>query len=174
MSYLEPSDFTGVCRVARTDKIDELIQIYIDRYEEFYIRRLLGVELGDLLIIALGMPSQEPRFVILEDPFSLQDEDTCGGGIHESRGLQDALVALVFYHYVQDTQVKAEQQGMAMGDMETSRNTGVRGALRKGERAWNEALGTLEAIQWYCCKYDPEEYPEYRGVKFSAQYSSLS
>ncbi|HKZ36116.1 MAG TPA: hypothetical protein VJ184_00595, partial [Chryseolinea sp.] len=101
MIILTLDDFTGFQILARSIQNDPELQSYIDRYEKKYIHQLLGVTLGDLFIadLTMGVPS-DPRFVAIFDTFSKQDD--CR--IYDSNGIKDILTALVFYHYIFDSQ----------------------------------------------------------------------
>lgn len=173
MSYLLLTDFVGPHKLAKSTQLNVDLQAFINTWEAIYVRQILGVELGNLLLTNLGDPSQDARFVILEDPFQLQPDDNCENTIHESRGLRYILTALIYYQYTLKTQARPGQQGMSLNQSETADTLSPRASARKGEAAWNDVLDDIEAIQWYCHTYDPDEYPEYKGATFQTQYSSF-
>lgn len=174
MSYLLLTDFAGPHKLAKSTQLNTDLQAFIDTWEETYIRHILGVELGNLLIANLGDPSQDARFVVIEDPFQLQPYDNCcGSRIYESRGLRYILTALIYYQYTLKTQARSGQQGMSLNQSETADTLSPRAAARKAEAAWNDVLKDIEAIQYYCRDYDPDDYPEYKGIVFETQYSSF-
>ena len=170
MIILTLDDFTGFQILARSIQNDPELQSYIDRYEKKYIHQLLGVTLGDLFIadLTMGVPS-DPRFVAIFDTFSRQDD--CR--IYDSNGIKDILTALVFYHYIFDSQAKHSQSGVTLQIAETSKMASLENAARFGEKKWNEAIDSIEAIAWYCTTFIPADYPEYMGLLFRPKYSAI-
>jgi len=75
MILLTTTDFEqGELAIAQTNETTALLQTYIDKYEEVYIKRILGVSLGQLFIDDVqGVDSDssaiESRFQILIDGF---------------------------------------------------------------------------------------------------------
>ncbi|CAB4147499.1 hypothetical protein UFOVP518_31 [uncultured Caudovirales phage] len=153
---------------------------------------------GDLVYALDDAPAQtstnwakkELRFTTIYDAFTLQsDGDTyygndwanfwgywCGsdsGGIYNSYGIKDILVSIIYYYYVAGTQVKQSQSGAVLNQTETGDIMSPLNAFRTAEIKWNEILNSIGAVQWYCAIYDPDTYPEYRGVIFKPQYSAL-
>lgn len=163
------ADFTAFYGLATDINLAPRIQAYIDRYEKTYIRQLLGVELGNLFIADLANPTQDPRFVVIEDPFDEQDANCCNT-IRASRGIKDMLLAFIYYHYIFGSQLSNTQTGVNLSQNETSQTLTPRNAAREAEKKWNELLATVEAIQWYCRDFKPEDYPEYLGIRISPRY----
>lgn len=163
------ADFVAYYGLATDIQLAPRIQAYIDRWEKYYIRRLLGVELGNLFIADLANATQDPRFVVIEDAFDEQDETWCNK-IRSSRGMKDMLTAMIYYHFVFDGQLSNTQTGVNLPQNETSQTLSPRAAAREAEKKWNELLDTVEAIQWYCRDFKPEDYPEYLGLLFEPRY----
>lgn len=168
--------FVGQKLVAKSPHVTPVLQSFIDEYEATYIRRILGVELGNLLIeyIQAGSGSNPPeeRFDVLIEPFQMQDEG-CHSHIYESKGLADALTSFIYFHFICDTQQRHGQSGVAVSQSDTANVVSPRVAARKAESIFNTALDTVEAIQ-HKCRIDPATYPEYRGIKIEPEYGSLT
>lgn len=174
MIILQISDFNNFHQFAQSNDDNPLLQSYIDRFEESYIKQILGVELGQLFIDDIkGEDSDSSaisdRFLAILDPFMKQDH--CG--IWESKGMKDLLASLVFYHYASDTQVRHTQSGITLSSSEVSNILSPETAMRFGEQKWNDALKSIWAIQWLCGTFDEKTYPEFLGTIFKAKYYPL-
>ena len=174
MVLVTPEHFVGRIELARSTKIDTVLEEYIERFEAKFIRQILGVELGNLLIADVqaesGSDPIEERFTNIIEPFQIQED--CSP-IHESAGLIDVIASMIFFHYVTDRQVLQSQSGAKRAAAEASVILTPREAQRQGESVWNEALSSIEAIQWRCSVHEYDTYPEFMGVRIPPQYSSL-
>lgn len=175
MILLTTDDFNLFQSIAQSSNNAALLQEYIDRYEESYIKRILGVTLGQLFIDDVkGLDSDssaiEARFQILIDGFIKQD--SCDR-VLETKGMKDILASLVFYEYVSSTQIKHAQAGVITNQAEVSNIGSPEDATRFGEIKWNTALSSIEAVQWWCGTEDEANYPEYNGTLFQPKYSPL-
>jgi hypothetical protein len=177
MIILQTSDFDGFQSISQSISTTPLLQIYIDRYEKIYIKKILGVTLGQLFIediqgIDLDSSAIETRFQTILDPF-IKQQDNDGDVIYENKGMKDILASLIFHEFVSGTQVKHGQAGVLNNQAEVSTIGSPEDATRFGEVKWNEALESIEAIQWWCGTEDEANYPEYNGITFGHQYSPL-
>lgn len=177
MILLELSDFNKFYRLAQSDDVDPIIQDYIDRFEEVYIKKMLGVELGQLFILDIqGLDSDsaaiEERFQILLDGF-IKQKDNDGDVVWQNIGMKNTLAGLVYYHYVIDTQGKHSQSGYILNKSEVSGTGSPQEAAGFAEEKWNGSLPSIYAIQWWCGCEDSDNYPEYNGVYFRPVYSNL-
>jgi len=192
------ADSAGRLQLVSAVKTNGILQAYIDDNEAIYIRQLLGVELGNLLIAAIqaGDPIDQ-RYQNIIDPFSLQIKDAsifipAGWGIwwgfewwgwgyddctfpqiHESVGLKKMLMAMIFYDYVTDQSTQYSQSGVVTANAETSNVKNMENGFRFGEQRYNAALETAASIQWRCFIDEPDTYPEYEGLGFTAKYSPV-
>lgn len=176
MILLTTDDFAGETfhGIATNPASLPLLQTYIDRFEESYIMRILGVSLGTKFIADIkGEDSDssalEDRLEIILNPFIKQDRRY----IMESKGMKDILASLIFYEYISGTQVKSAQAGVITNQAEVSNIGSAEDAARFGEIKWNGALSSIEAIQWWCGCKDEKNYPEYEGTYFRPKYSPL-
>lgn len=168
MIILELADFKNYHFLAHSNENDVVIQSYIDRHEESFIKKILGVELGQLFIDDIqGVDSDssaiETRFQIILDAF-IKQPLSC---IHESKGMRDVLASLVMYEYIMDTVAKHSQSGVVQPQAETS---GVYSGAQQStfaENKFNEAMISIWAIQWWVGVEDHDNYPEYKGITFS-------
>lgn len=167
MSYITTEDFDTI--LAQSIETTEVIQEYIDRFENVYIRQILGVELGNLFIADANPGPATPPYDALEDAI-IEQED---GIIYESAGMKQILIYFILYEYVKGEQAKNSQSGGVIANAETSNVLGFENATRYGETRFNEALEWAHTIQWYCCTFKPTDYPEFDGVKIRAKYSAL-
>lgn len=171
------SDFSGFHILNQSTARTPILQAMIDRYEAHYIKQLLGAELGNLFIANKAEPSQDARFVVIQDAFDY----THNQKDYSSRGMKDYLLAAVLYEYVTNMQVRPTDNGIAKSVDEAETIVTPQQARRYAERKWNEALDTVEAIQWYCKTYadtlhpsDPDmQYPEYLGKELEPIFSPL-
>jgi len=169
MILIQTSDFDNFHSLAQSIANTNELQAYIDRYEEKYIKLILGAVLGELYIVDKSNPTQDPIFVVIEDAF-IMDENS---SIRESKGLKDVLLSLIFYHYVFDTQTKHSQSGVTINQSEVSNTNSPENAARFGEQKWNDSLDSIESIQWYVTVFAPDDYPEYNGTQFKPRFSPL-
>ena len=101
MSILQPSDFNnGRFKIAQNPKQTAALQLSIDFVEDYYLPRLLGVELNVLFLADFsgGVPTS-PRFSVIYDPFTVQD----GACIVSSDGIKLMLMAFTYLIYLRDT-----------------------------------------------------------------------
>lgn len=157
MSILVTSDFsTGEFRIPKDCFSD--LQTYIDRYEKFYLVRLLGAELYDLFIADLtALPSpqvpQSAIYLAIFNPFQIDDTNDC---LRISEGIKEMLIEFVYFHFMRDIGVKKKIGGVYMTQIETGTNIGYNGFnLVEG---YNKGVKNYKEIQWYICEYDTD-YP---------------
>ncbi len=181
---INADDFVGFHAIATSAAIEDVIDAYIAKFEQKFIRQLLGPTLGNLFIADLANTTQAPRFAVIEDAFSIQDNDVLVpvvmspteqnyGKIYESEGMKEMLLSMIYFEYVSDRQVRQGQAGTAKSNVDTANVVGFQAAQRSAEKKWNDAIETSESIQWYCSIYKPADYPEFMGIAFEPEYSSL-
>lgn len=175
MILLDLDYFNTLFSLAQSNATDPTIQAYIDKYEASYIKRILGVSLGEKFITDVkgedvDSDEIEARFQILIDGFVKQN--SCGS-IYENAGMKALLASLIYYHYVTETQVRHTQSGVTLNQAEVSTILTPENATRQAETKWNQALCSIEAIQWWCGTEDEATYPEYDGIYFRPRYSPL-
>jgi hypothetical protein len=174
MLLVSVEDFIGFHKLATVGADDDLIQVYIDRYEKQYIRQIFGVELGDLVIQAIEDATDsspyETRFANIINEFVAQSDCSV---IYDSKGLMDILMSMIFYHYVADTQIKSARAGITQNLAEVSIIQSPGNATRFAEKKWNDSMESVAAIQWRCVTETPADYPEYDGIKLKYKFNSI-
>ena len=162
MSILLTSDFsTGEFKISKDNTVEKDLQVYIDRYEKFYLLRLLGADLYDLFINDLtALPSpqvpQDPIYLAIFDAFSI-DDDLC---IRISEGMKEMLIQFVYFHFMRDFSNKKKIGGVYTTDIETGTNLGYNGYNLV--EAYNKGVENYNQIQWYICENDTV-YPTENG-----------
>lgn len=187
MIIVTKDDFIGQFQLARSTANDPLLQSYIDDYEIGYIYDLLGVDLGKLFIANLDGTTHlpiNPLYLTIYNPFAFQPTDfTIGSGnwegcncyrkIWQSKGIKFILVSLIYFNYVHKTQLRTSQSGGVLPNAEVSAVLNPRDNMRIGEQKWNAALNSTDAIQWYCGCFKKSDYPDFKGIRFKAQYRAM-
>lgn len=186
--FVTGSSFTGKYTIPNSPSATIILQSVIDEWERKTIMRLLGVELGKLLIAYKeAQPNSDPpvqRYDDLIAAFDLQNTiynsyPFCQyDKIYSSLGIEDFLAAVIYYYYMMDDQVKASQSGQVRASVETAEVVSGISAAKKPEAKYNLSLQTCEAIQWFCqWKTDDTTganvYPEYSGLYIAPQYGSI-
>lgn len=185
--FLTASSFTGFYRVA-SDCYDDQnglgIQPYIEQFEPWYLKKLMGCELYDLFIADLdgGVPPvpTSQRFTDIFEPLCVDDlcgtnisvrgygsflDDDCGchNEQHQSEGIVTMLKGLIYWHYVRDQPYLNTTAGTRVQNNETTREiTNVEKSSDIAER-WNQAWRSFDAIQYFICM-NQSSYTEYRGT----------
>jgi hypothetical protein len=150
------SDFIGKFQVTVNEFTVSKLQLYIDRYEENYLRELLGLELYDLYIAT----PLDPLFVAIESPFVFQS--TCDNQIYESQGMKDMLTGFIFFMYTRDLYSSQSIVGTVKQSNENSTiPTNVSALLWQ---RYNESILSYDAIQQYI-RENLTDYPTFKGVE---------
>ncbi|HKZ36478.1 MAG TPA: hypothetical protein VJ184_02430 [Chryseolinea sp.] len=173
MILLTLADFDGFYGLAKSIDNNPLLQEYIDRFEESYIKRILGVELGQLFIDDIkgedsDSASIESRFQIILDPFQKQD-----GSIYESKGMKKILAGLIYSEFVEDNQIFHSQSGATTNRAEVSDVLNPVTAAEFAATKWNSSVISIMAVQWWCETEDTTNYAEYDGTYFRPKYPDL-
>lgn len=181
---VQTTDFTGLYAIAQTTYTTPKLQAFIDEHEKSLIRKLLGLELGDLFIASVT--SYAPvgaRYLAIFNPLAIQLDDTvpnnyydtdgyCGRHIYESRGMKEILKGLIYCLYVQDQQAQHSQSGVVKSAADVSNVMTPENAARLGEVRHNGIIGDWEAVQYYC-NVNSDTYPEFKGLRLAPKYSAI-
>lgn len=175
MIILVLSDFNGFYGLAQSIDNDPVLQDYIDRFEESYIKRILGIELGQLFIDDItGVDSDssaiEDRFQAILDKFIKQNK---GCSNMESKGMKAVLAGLIYSEFVEDNQIFHSQSGATMNQAEVSDVLSPVTAAEFASTKWNSSVISIRAIQWLCGCKEAKTYPEYDGNYFRPKYPDL-
>jgi hypothetical protein len=181
---VKTTDFAGLYAIAQTSYTTPIVQAYIDEFEETYIRKLLGLELGDLFIATVvNNAPVGARYLAVFNPLALQltglsigvqlnGENYSSSRIFESRGMKEILKGIIYCLYVQGTQSHHSQSGVAKAMADVSVIMTGENAARMGEIRHNGIIADWEAVQYYISQ-NGATYPEYEGLQLQPKYSAI-
>lgn len=156
---------TGRFQVTQNSKVSVVNTIvdYIDSIEKPFIIKLLGADLGNAFWDDLdvdGVP-QEARFLALFEAFDI--DDTCE--VRSSKGIIEIIKAMVFAQYTREADIVNTDTGNQSAKGENAQRAR---ANAKVVKAYNEAIASVKAIQWYI-EENPEDYDydDYNGQEFT-------
>ena len=145
MALLTTSDFKDKWELSTgmyaTNKLTE----YIERYEQDYLRKLLGVDLyNDFVSDLVANVPQSPNFKLVFDPLYV-DENLYY--MIESRGILDMLKGFIYFEYSKDLM---NQQTPFGNVQQTTENSVVVNTLQTMMYArYNESVTTYQNIRNY-------------------------
>jgi hypothetical protein len=157
--FLTTDDFINKFEVTTGLYQNDKIQSYLDRYEDEYLVKMLGVELYDLFIADLDVNNepQDIKFTNLFDPFNYQE----GFSLLISRGIKDMLLGFLYFEYMKDLATQTTSVGVVKPEEQNSK---VVSAHTPIYLKYNESIKTYNAIQEYIL-LNMTTYPEFRGVR---------
>jgi len=161
--FLTAADFTGKYKIAKDCFSKTELDLYIIKYESFYLKDLLGCELYDLFVADLTIIDpiipQTQKFLDIFDSFC--KDDACGV-MYRSEGILEMLKGFVYYHYVLDQGFKNTMIGTVNNTAAFSKN--VSSAMSTIEDRYNLAADSYISIQLFMVD-NSDIYPEFNGVK---------
>ena len=141
----QPSDYKGEYRI-NNSCFDDL-QLFIDKYEPYYLVRLLGADLKALfyadLTVTTPQVAQTSPYTELFLPFEIDNSDC----LYISEGIKTMLVQLIYFHYTREQGHKNTQSGTINVNAENS----VKALSFNDIAAYNEGVSNYQIIQWYIC-----------------------
>lgn len=139
--------FKGFHHLPSSCKGEGRLQDYIDRYEDEYLRTLLGSELYQLFIDDLvdGVP-QNQDYLDWFNPFHEEIIACCVQEKVKSKGVKDMLTGFIYYHYVHSSQMRQTQTGTTIQRTNNSMKVGFLNNERDAEARYNEAVESYNAI----------------------------
>ena len=158
MAIIQTSDFVGEYQLA-SDNFSEY-EVYIDRYEKFYLVMLLGADLyadfiADLTPTTPQVP-QTPIYQSIFEPFDI-DYSNC---IYSSEGIKQMLVEFIYFHILRDLPNEKRLSGNVRLKSESAEAMPYNGLNLIP--AYNQAVENYHNIQWYICENETN-YPTYNG-----------
>tara|TARA_R110000824_G_scaffold42749_1_gene125518 strand:+ start:143 stop:655 length:513 start_codon:yes stop_codon:yes gene_type:complete len=141
----QPSDYTGEYRINKSCFDD--LQLYIDKYEPYYLVRLLGADLkalfeADLTVTTPQVPQTSP-YTDIFNPFEI-DSNNC---LYLSDGIKQMLVQLIYFHYTREQGHKNTQSGTVNVNAENS----IMSLSFNDISSYNAGVSNYQIIQWYIC-----------------------
>jgi hypothetical protein len=166
---LSTSDFTGFYELSVSIYDTPRLQDAIDRYERYYLVRLLGLTMANDFIADLvdGVPV-DPDYLTIFNALEYQDETN----LFLSQGIKDILKACVFYHYISEKAVNDSQSGVHKTESEIGRVVAFDNTHRAAEIRFNGMLPSWETVQKFCIEH-ASIYPDFKGVYEYPKFSSL-
>lgn len=164
---ISQSNFTGKFNISSDDYSKDIIDEYIDKYEEKYLIDLLGVDLFKLFKadITDGVPVTQ-KYIDIFDPF-LEVVDDCP---LRSEGMIEMLKGFLYFEIVRDLKYKNTVTGVAANSNETTREVTFDEGNIYGR--YNDAIANYQAIQRYIIDRD-DDYPEFKGICKKLSHWSL-
>jgi hypothetical protein len=159
---ISSDQLTGRFQVTQNVKNVTNIEEYIDSIEKPLIIKIMGATLGTEFWDDLdvdGVP-QTAKFLTLYEPFDFDnDGNDCGCGIKSSKGLVEILRAVVYAQYTRDADSFNTDIGNQTIQGENSNRVNPSAKIVK---AYNEAVESMKAIQWYIEDHSAD-YENYNG-----------
>jgi hypothetical protein len=169
MAILQTSDFVGEYKIS-TSRFSELDK-YIEKYEKYYLLRLMGKDLYDLFIADLtGTTPQVPqttRFINIFEPFDIIPN--LSNGLVISEGIKVMLIQFIYFQYIINTNDFNTISGQVQSSNENSTNNSYKGNIIE---VYNKAIDNYRNIQEYI-ESDSLTYPEIESSYYEfLQYAS--
>lgn len=172
---VEIADMLGTVQLQEDDCTEDLFNEIRDEWQDTYIYKLLGAELGKLFLADLDANSPttlSPRFQAIYDKFVVDVEEcfsfsyygysVYSGKIVQSKGIKDYIKYVIWFYFARNNNVIISLAGNKLSVGENSEPSADGFNL---VRNYNKAIDTGRAIQWYVCNNeDGHEYPEYNGT----------
>jgi len=161
------ADFTGRYLLAKNPHNVGAIDDVIDLHEKSYIYKILGVELGDLLIADLtgGVPTS-PEFLVIFNELAFNS--TCNEQFFESKGLKKILLGFIYWSAVAEARLQPSQTyGAIQVKVETGTSTTN---ISEIYNRYNDSVKWVKCIQQYIYEHF-EDYPTFKGQKILINYS---
>lgn len=163
MSILKLTDFEkGRYKIPLTSSQEDDLQIHIDFVENYYLKRLFGIELYDLFVIDLAAPTAgEPtdaRFVKVFNAFDFQDTNDI---IFTSGGIKEMMKGLVYFYYLRDLNQRVTTVGTT--ELTTANSENISALWANVTSRYNEGVNTYRVIQYFMDVFDDVTYPEFNG-----------
>lgn len=159
MAIVQTSDFVGEWIIP--SNCFTKLPPYIEKYEEFYLVRLLGADLFDLFIADLTGPTpqvpQAQRFIDIFDPFNLDDSNN----LRISEGIKQMLVEFIYFHFMRDKQYIKTNTGTVRTEGSISEQLGYNGWNLV--QSYNQGITNYFEIQWFI-QDNSSTYPEENGI----------
>lgn len=154
------TDFIGDFALSQDINTETRFDSIRDDWDRPFIRKLLGVELGNLFLTnwdaVSGVPANlDARFKSIYNAFQLD----YAGSIVESKGMKYMLKGVVWFYYARQNNINIAPGGNKTSLAENAETSDQSFPLI---RNYNAAVKTGKAIQFYI-QQNSSTYPEYNG-----------
>ncbi|CAB4128570.1 hypothetical protein UFOVP104_50 [uncultured Caudovirales phage] len=164
MSIVINSEFVGKYSLNLNQYNIDKIDIYIEKYEKYYLSHLLGAELYALFIADLDI-NNIPQTSIYENIFNSFIIDY-NSTVLSSNGIKEMLLGFIYYHITSDLIVNQTSIG---GTKAKNENSTVMGKNASITTRFNEAIDTYKAIQCYILD-NSVDYTTFNGQPIKYEY----
>lgn len=160
-NIIQISDFKGYYYVVNNCFEEAHLQSYIDKYEDYYLTLLLGIDLKDLLIANLvnGVPT-DAGYLSWFNPFIIEEDTLCNNEKITSFGLKEVLLGLVYYHIVNNAQYMQSLTGLVVNDNENSKMLSFTNVKIVADDRRNSSIPSYNAIAYKLYKDDVYKYSD--------------
>ena len=164
MSIVLNSDFVGKYELTVNQFNIDLIDSYIEKYEDYYLSQLLGASLSSAFIsnLTAGVPTN-PIYLTIFNPLSYDFNNK----VITSNGIKEMLLGFIYYHYVSDSDQIQTSIGTVAPSNENSVGVGLNTLIMS---RFNRGLDTMLAIQNYIYE-NRSTYPTYNGQPVKYAYT---
>ena len=149
MSYIVTKEcFKGFHHLSKMCVDGNRLQLFIERYEQEYLIKLLGCDLTALLLTDLvdGVP-QDPEYLEFFNPFCSDSVNSCCSHVvYDSKGLKDMLTGFIYYHFVHNSHAMQSQTGLAVPTSQAGEKVSYVNNEADADQRYNEAVQTFNAI----------------------------
>lgn len=160
---IQTTDFIGKHRVAINTQTEQLLQQYIDKYEELYLINLLGVDLYNLF--KADVVSYLPQSAIYLSIYNKIQKDD-GGRLRISEGMKEMLLGFIYFEYMRDLKFKSTVSGGTVNNVEAANEADPETTVYQ---RYNDGVRSANTIQWYICE-NMSDYPDYNGQEYKLAY----
>lgn len=164
MGIVINSEFVGKYALNLNQYNVDKIDLYIEKYEKYYLSHLLGAELYALFIADLDV-NNVPQTPIYENIFNSFIRDY-NSTVSISNGIKEMLLGFIYYEISSDLIVNQTSIG---GTKAKNENSTVMGKNASITTRFNEAVDTYKAIQCYILD-NSVDYPTFNGQPIKYEY----
>ena len=164
MGIVINSEFVGKYALNLNQYNIDKIDLYIEKYEKYYLSHMLGAELYALFMADLDV-NNEPQTPIYENIFNSFIRD-CNSTVSISNGIKEMLLGFIYYEISSDLIVNQTSIG---GTKPKNENSTVMGKNTSITTRFNEAADTCKAIQCYILD-NIVNYTKFNGQPIKYEY----
>lgn len=164
MGIVINSEFVGKYALNLNQYNIDKIDLYIEKYEKYYLSHMLGAELYALFIADLDV-NNEPQTPIYENIFNSFIRDY-NSTVSISNGIKEMLLGFIYYEILSDLIVNQTSIG---GTKPKNENSTVMGKNTSITTRFNEAVDTCKAIQCYILD-NIVDYTTFNGQPIKYEY----
>jgi len=153
------ADMVGPVLIQQDNNTEELFNPLRNELEGMFLRRLMGIELGNLFLASVQVSGVPPsgRFLTIFSPI----QENLNGFEVDSQGIKEMLKCILYFYYARDNNVRVTLAGNVNQKGENSTPNSDNFNLTK---TYNKGIEIAQTIQFYIGQ-KLDVYPEYKGQK---------